>query len=154
MLDLCTVWIPVDRTMVILSSVLMVIGAVHYDRALFLPYLFWVAADVAVNVVLCAVMAGALGQVVYVAWLVVCFEMYALSVVYSEFGAIPRKLGGLRAYLEAAEGWDAGGGGPAATAAGGNLHRSVPNTFDGSEAVAAVNLMGGADITDTGANKL
>ena len=99
-MEACTIWVPVDRTLVILSSFFMVIGTVHYDRLLFAPYLLWAVVNVVINTILCIILANVIGQIVYVAWIIVCFEFYALFIVYSEFRAIPFKLKTLQEYLD------------------------------------------------------
>ncbi len=117
-MEACTVWIPLDRTLVILSSIFMVIGTVHYDRLLFAPYLFWATINVTVNTILCIILANVIGQIVYVAWIIVCFEFYSLFIVYSEFRAIPFKLKTLQEYLDSLQ------------AHAYSTNKTVPDSFD------------------------
>ena len=106
MIEACTVWVPIDRTLVILSSIFMIIGAVHYDRMLFGPYLLWCILDTIVNAALCLLLAKVIGYYVYFAWVIVCFEIYSGFVVLSEFRAIPFKLKTLQEYLDNLKGYE------------------------------------------------
>ena len=99
-IDGCRVWVPIDRTLVILSSIYMIIGAVHYDRMLFGPYLLWCLLDTVVNMAICLLLAKVIGYYVYFAWVIVCFEIYSGFIVLSEFRAIPFKLKTLQEYLD------------------------------------------------------
>jgi len=100
-MEIITIWVLIDRAFVILTNIMVIIGVVNYDKHLFWPYFVWIIVAIAVNTTLSHITANLTRTFyIYLAWAVICFEVYAVCVIDSEFKTIPFTLHVLEDYLQ------------------------------------------------------
>ena len=92
LLTRAAVWILIDRFFTLICSVSLLYGVSALKKEYLTPYIAWGCVNKIVNFAFCILFMHEIHFLIYIAWLLICIELFHLVYVIKEYQRIEAKL--------------------------------------------------------------